>query len=68
MKNYILILIIISFYSCSFDNKSGIWKNENSITEDTNDIFRDFKKLAVTTNAFNQIINNKKILNLKPKY
>ena len=65
MKNYILILIIILFYSCSFDNKSGIWKNENSITEDTNDIFRDFKKLAVTTNAFNQIINNKKNFKFK---
>ena len=65
MKNYIFILIIILFYSCSFDNKSGIWKNENSITEDTNDIFRDFKKLAVTTNAFNQIINNKKNFKFK---
>ena len=65
MKNYILILIIILFYSCSFDNKSGIWKNENLITEDTNDIFRDFKKLAVTTNAFNQIINNKKNFKFK---
>ena len=26
--NYIL-LILIFFQSCSFDNKSGIWKNEN---------------------------------------
>ena len=65
MKNYIIILIIILFYSCSFDNKSGIWKNENLITEETNDIFGDFKKLAVTTNAFNQIINNKKNFKFK---
>ena len=36
MKNKILFLFIILFYSCSFDNKSGIWKNENLISKDNN--------------------------------
>ncbi len=65
MKNKILILFIILFYGCSFDNKSGIWKNENLITEDASDSFREFKKLAVTSNSFNQIINIKKNYDFK---
>ncbi|WP_075534123.1 PQQ-binding-like beta-propeller repeat protein [Candidatus Pelagibacter communis] len=65
MKNKIIILFIILIYSCSFDNKSGIWKNENLITEDTNDSFREFKKLTISSNPFNKIINIKKDFNFK---
>ena len=65
MKNKILLLFVLLFYGCSFDNKSGIWKNEGSITEDTNDSFREFKRLAITSNSFNKIINSKKNLKLK---
>ena len=58
MKNKILFLFIILFYSCSFDNKSGIWKNENSITKDKNDSFKEFKKLFNNLSPFNKKIIN----------
>ena len=60
MKNKILFLFVIIFCSCSFDNKSGIWKNENLITEENNDSFREFKKLSITYSPFNKIVNIKK--------
>ena len=42
----ILCLINFNFFkSCSFDNKTGIWKNENTIKKEK-DIFKDFKKLS----------------------
>ena len=65
MKNKILFLFVIIFYSCSFDNKSGIWKNENLITKDNNDSFRDFKKLSITYSPFNRIVNIKKNFKFK---
>ena len=60
MKNKILFLFVILFYSCSFDNKSGIWKNENLITKDNNDSFKEFKRLSITYRPFNKIVNIKK--------
>ena len=65
MKNKILFLLVIIFYSCSFDNKSGIWKNENLITKENNDSFREFKKLSITYSPFNKIVNIKKNFKLK---
>ena len=65
MKNKILFLFVIIFYSCSFDNKSGIWKNENLITKENNDSFRDFKKLSITYSPYNKIVNIKKNFKLK---
>ena len=56
MKKKILFLFIIIFYSCSFDNKSGIWKNESLTSKDDNDIFREFKKLAITYSPFKKIV------------
>ena len=46
MKNKIFYSICNFLSSCSFDNKSGIWKNENLITKDNNDSFKEFKKLS----------------------
>ena len=34
MKIFHILAIILLFYNCSFDNKTGIWKNEVSILED----------------------------------
>ena len=34
MKKKFLFLFIIILYSCSFDNKSGIWKNESLTSKD----------------------------------
>ena len=65
MKNKIIIFFFILFYGCSFDNKSGIWKNENLITEETNDSLKEFKKLSITSSPFNKIINIKKDFEFK---
>ena len=37
MKRYILIFVSLVFVSCSFDNKSGIWKDASDIPLETND-------------------------------
>ncbi len=65
MKNKILFLFIILFYSCSFDNKSGIWKNENLISKDNSDSFREFKKLSITYSPFNKIVEIQKNFEFK---
>ena len=43
--------------SCSLDNKTGIWENENIITtKEDADLFREFKKLASAQVFFDKII------------
>ncbi len=70
------IIIILYFFiaSCSFDNKTGIWQNENIIVSKENEKFRDFKTLYSKEKVFDAIINppskltialNKAITNLK---
>lgn len=56
MKNILKILIICTFLiSCSFDNKSGIWKNSDDIKIKENP-FKDFEKLYTEEQKFNKII------------
>ena len=52
------ILILLPFLiSCSFDNKTGIWKNEGTVEKDENEIiFKDFKKISSSNQTFNEII------------
>ena len=45
------------FQSCSFDKKSGIWKNEN-IIDKTSDSFKDFETLIIFNTSFNSVIEN----------
>ena len=57
MKLLYALVILFLFNSCSFDNKSGIWKNENSITNNKDDdIFKDFEKIISSTESFNDVI------------
>ena len=45
---YFLILLLFFLINCSFDNKSGIWKdssNQNNI--ENSSIFKDFKKVTL---------------------
>ena len=56
MKFFYILIILILFQSCSFDNKSGIWKNDNIISKEDNDIFKEFENLSSSTSTFNQII------------
>ena len=53
----IYLIIIFFFYSCSFDDKTGIWKNEKNLTEDKKDIiFKDFKKISSTNEIFDKTV------------
>ena len=62
MKFLFSIIILIFLNNCSFDNKSGIWKNEQNIySNKKKDIFSDFKNISDTKKIFNKtiILDNK---------
>ena len=57
MRLFYTLIILILFQNCSFDNKTGIWKNENIITtEEDVDLFKEFKKLASSQVFFDKTI------------
>ena len=63
MKLLNALLILFFLNSCSFDDKSGIWKNENDKIKEEKDIFKDFKKVTSFEESFNEIIPfSKKII------
>ncbi len=72
IKNYFMkIIILFSVFflliNCSFDNKSGIWNNENNVAN-KNEIFKQFKSLSSIDLSFNKIIpinENFKFNNIK---
>ena len=53
------LFIFIILQHCSFDNKSGIWQNENDKQKKDN-VFKDFKKLSTTKDFFNEKIKIEK--------
>ena len=65
MKLFQLFLILIIFQSCSFDNKSGIWKNESKIITENNDEFSQFKYLVTTNRHYKKEIKIKDNFNFK---
>ena len=52
---YILIFSIL-LQSCSFDNKSGIWKNENEVLVQKNDPLSNFESLSYVEEQFDKIV------------
>ncbi len=53
--NKILLIIFISIFThCSFDNKSGIWKNEENLSK-KDERFKDFKKFYSKLEPYNKI-------------
>ncbi len=46
MKFISFLFLLIFLQNCSFDNRSGIWKNENIISNKDDNIFKEFKKLS----------------------
>jgi len=56
MKFFYILIIFILSQSCSFDNKTGIWKSDKNITTEDNDIFKEFKTLSSSTTTFDKII------------
>lgn len=58
MKFIFVLLFFFLFQSCSFDKKSGIWKNENIIDNKTSDSFKDFETLIIFNTSFKSVIEN----------
>ena len=56
MKFFFILIIFILPQSCSFDNKTSIWKNDKNITTEDNDIFKEFETLSSSTTTFDKII------------
>lgn len=57
---FFFILIFLIFTACSFDNKSGIWNYEGISNEKNKNTFKDFKKLSIDREVFNEEIESKK--------
>lgn len=57
MKSFYIIVIILFLNSCSFDNKTGIWNNENEVSIKEKKIFSDFKNISSTREKFNKKID-----------
>ena len=55
MKLFFVSIILLFVYSCSFDDKTGIWKNEN-ISKEKDNTFKGFEKLSMDTEVFNKTI------------
>ena len=43
MKFLNILILILFLQNCSFDQKSGIWKNDDTNTDSNNKIFKDFQ-------------------------
>ena len=55
MKIFYILFIIFLLPHCSFDNKTGIWKNENNISKKDN-IFKEFKSIDSLREPFDKIV------------
>ena len=64
MKKLILIIFIFIFSHCSFDNKTGIWKNNEEVDSQKINRFKDFDTFYTKEKSFNKIVAPNKNLNL----
>ena len=55
MKKIIIFIIILILPHCSFDNRTGIWQNNNQISKKS-EKFKNFKNLNTQENLFEEII------------
>lgn len=68
MKLFHFFLITIFLYNCSFDNKSGLWKNEgDKVSKKEENVFKEFKKFSSSKKTFDEIITLKKNFKFKKK-
>ena len=56
MKLFYILIFSILLQSCSFDNKSGIWKNENEVLAKKKDPLDNFKSLSSAKDQFDKVI------------
>jgi len=64
MKILYVLIALIFLKSCSFDDKTGIWNSEQSISK-KNDIYKEFKTFTLKEEQFNEIIPFNKNFNFK---
>tara|TARA_X000001036_G_scaffold118126_1_gene111593 strand:- start:483 stop:1805 length:1323 start_codon:yes stop_codon:yes gene_type:complete len=65
MKFLLASILLIILSNCSFDNKTGIWKNSNEVNLKKEERFKDFETLYTKTKSFNALIepnNNLEII------
>lgn len=55
MKKFIILLVILS--QCSFDNKTGIWKNNSQVESKKDNRFKDFETLYTKEKSFDLVIS-----------
>ena len=65
MKLLTIFIILVLLNNCSFDNKSGIWKNENRSPNLSKDSNQEFKTLSLSNKVFDQTINIKQDFRFK---
>jgi outer membrane protein assembly factor BamB len=56
MRFFKVLIILVIFQNCSFDNKTGIWKNENNIEKVEKNIFDELETFSAIKQTFNKII------------
>ena len=66
VKTFLFLVFILLLQNCSFDNKSNIWKNKNTIEEKDKDLFENFESLQSINKSYNEIkkLENNIILKL----
>ena len=62
MKKFLIAVLFLSH--CSFDNKTGIWKNSNEIDLIKKNRFENFETLYAEQKSFNNIIPPKNDLQI----
>ena len=65
MKIFLSLFIVLFVSHCSFDDKSGIWKNEKTISKEKNSVFKDLKTLSTDEEMFSKIVQINPNFNLK---
>ena len=63
MRILLIFLIFIVTKGCSFDKKSGIWKNETNISDKEKDDFQQFENITTANTIFKKEIKIKKNFN-----
>ena len=56
MKLFYCLIILVLFQNCSFDKKSGIWKNENAIPDVDKGYLKELETLSSSNKLFDKII------------
>tara|TARA_Y200000002_G_scaffold205988_1_gene169923 strand:+ start:2080 stop:3405 length:1326 start_codon:yes stop_codon:yes gene_type:complete len=59
MKFFFVIVLLILFNNCSFDNKTGIWENENTVGKKENNLFKDFGEIVLSEEPYNKTVKLK---------